>query len=318
MSPGPVVAAIDIGGTKTAAALVHDGQVLARAQAPTPVDADGATVLQQAAALVNALRADSPLAPVAFGAAVAGVVDGAGVVHAATGAIGGWDGTAVTASLTALLGLPGRSVNDVHAFVLGETAYGSAAGLRDVVGIAVGTGIGGGVVSGGRLITGSRGAAGHLGHIPVAQAAGLPCPCGAPGHLEAVASGPAMAARYAAQSDVPVQPGSAALPEAIDRRGAVTLPDVVAAARAGDALAVAVLAEAGAALGAVIGGLINTFDPAAVVVGGGAAVPELLAAAVPAAHAAAMPIRSDVPVLATALDADAALLGAAAVALEPQ
>ncbi|MEU8002293.1 ROK family protein, partial [Catellatospora sp. NPDC049111] len=273
MSPGQVVAAIDVGGTKTAVALVRDGQVLARAQAPTPVDADGAAVLEQAAALVGALREDSALRPVAFGAAVAGVVDGAGVVHAATDHIAGWDGTAVTATLAALLGLPGRSVNDVHAFVLGETAYGATAGLSDVVGIAVGTGIGGGVVSGGRLITGARGAAGHLGHIPVAQAAGLPCPCGTPGHLEAVASGPAMAARYTARRGEPVtaqpdavtQPDVAALPEV------TALPDVVAAARRVDELAAAVLADAGAALGAVIGGLINTFDPAAVVVGGGAA-----------------------------------------------
>ncbi|MDG6103426.1 ROK family protein [Dactylosporangium aurantiacum] len=305
MSCDRVVAAIDIGGTKTAVALVRHDRMLARTQAPTPARDGGAAVLRQAAHLLDTLRDGVP-APVAFGAAVAGVVDTDGVVHSATDAIDGWDGTAVTAALTALTGLPGRTINDVHAFVLGEAGHGAAAGRRDVIGVAVGTGIGGGIISGGRLLTGARGAAGHLGHVPAGPAAGLPCPCGGSGHIEAVASGPAMTARYRAG-----RRATGADAERMDLR------HVVAAAAHGDPLAATILREAGTALGTVLGGLVNTFDPDVVVIGGGAAVPALLAATVPAVAAAAMPIRADVPVLPTALGGDAALFGAAITALEP-
>lgn len=285
------VAAFDIGGTKTAAALVRGGEVLARAQAPTPA-ADGPdAVLAAAAALAAGLGGP----PERFGAGVPGFVDPrTGLVRAATSSLAGWDGADVRAGLARRLGVDGKVCNDVHAFVLGEAAYGAAAGASDVVGVALGTGIGGGVITGGRLLTGAHGAGGHLGHVAASQADGLPCPCGAAGHLEAVASGPAVAAGYA-------------------RRGgpAVTLPDVVKRARAGDRAAVEVLGLAGEALGVALGSLVNAFDPEVVVIGGGAALPEVLAAAQVSLDRAVMPVLRGVPVKQAGLGLDAALIGAA-------
>lgn len=294
----PTVAAIDIGGTKIAVALLCGDAVLARAQAATPARTDGRTVVAQAASMLSVLAADLGRRPVSYGAGVAGVVDAAGRVRSATDSIDGWDGTDVAGILTASTGLPGRVVNDVHALAVGEAAYGAGTGCTDVVAVAVGTGIGGGVISGGRLLTGASGAAGHLGHLPVAQADGLACPCGASGHVEAVASGPAITADYAA----------------VTRRRVHGLEQVAAAAAAGDRHAQAALHHAGTALGTVLGGLINTFDPQVVIVGGGAAVPALLRAAVLAARVAAMPIRAQVPVVPAMLGADAALYGAAVLA----
>ncbi|MGH3728827.1 MAG: ROK family protein [Micromonosporaceae bacterium] len=319
-----LVAALDIGGTKTAAALVRGGEVLARARGTTPAADGPEAVLDTAATLVRQLGGT----PERFAAGVAGFVDpNTGVVRAATSSIAGWDGTEVTAGLASRLGIDGVTCNDVHGFVVGEVAYGAAAGASDAVGVALGTGIGGGVVAGGRLLTGVHGAAGHLGHLVVPQAVGLRCPCGTTGHLEAVASGPAIAAGYARLAGGPAiglpevveraRAGGPAvgLPEALAGGTAVGLPEVVERARAGDPVAADVLRVAGEALGAALGSLVNAYDPEVVVIGGGAAVPEVLAAARPALEQAVMPVLSGVPVKAAGLGLDATLIGAAVLAV---
>ncbi|MCZ7438798.1 ROK family protein [Micromonospora sp. WMMC241] len=291
----PLLAAVDIGGTKTAAALVRAGAVLTRTQAPTPARDGAAAVLDRAAALVRSLGAD----PAAVGVGAPGLVDPTtGLLTAATSSISDWSRVDVPGALRDRLDLPATVLNDVQAFTLGEAAHGAGRGLPTVIGVAVGTGIGGGVHAAGTLLTGRTGAAGHLGHLPVPQAAGRPCPCGATGHVEAVAAGPAVAARYSESTG-----------EQVD------LPEVVRRARAGDDIAGAVLADAGAALGTALAGLANVLDPDRIVIGGGAAVPELVAAAAPAFAAACMPVLGPVPFVPAALGADAALVGAAEAAL---
>lgn len=288
----PLVAAIDIGGTKIAAALVRGGTVLARTRAATPAGDGPAAVLDAAAALIRSLG-DTP---VAVGVGAPGLVDpGTGLVSAATTSIAAWSDVDVPGGLRHRLGLPGTVLNDVQAFTLGEAVHGAGRGLPTVLGVAVGTGIGGGVHAGGVLLTGRLGAAGHVGHVPVPQAVGRLCPCGVRGHVEAVAAGPAMAAAYAARVGT----------------GPVDLPEVVRRARAGDADARAVLADAGEALGTALAGLANVLDPDRIVVGGGAAVPELLAATAPAFAAGCLPVLGAVPLVPAALGGDAALVGAA-------
>ncbi|CAM5369647.1 ROK family protein [Streptomyces hirsutus] len=56
-----LVAALDIGGTKIAGALVDgQGRILVRAQRPTPAEADGDTVMRSVEAVLGELAA-SPL-----------------------------------------------------------------------------------------------------------------------------------------------------------------------------------------------------------------------------------------------------------------
>ncbi|MFY1594845.1 ROK family protein [Micromonospora sp. WMMD737] len=306
----PVLAAVDIGGTKTAAALVRGGTVLVRTQAPTPATAGAAAVLDTAAELVRSLGG----APVAVGVGAPGLVDPAtGRVTAATSSIREWSEVDVVAGLGVRLGLPGAVLNDGQAFTLGEAVHGAGRELPTVLGVAVGTGVGGGVLAAGRLLTGRHGAAGHLGHVPVPQAAGRPCPCGATGHVEAVASGPAMTAAYAARAGRPQAAASGLVTASGHAAG--DLPEVVRRARAGDPDARAVLALAGEALGTALAGLANTLDPDAVVIGGGAAVAELLDALRPAFAAACLPVLGTVPLVPAALGTDAQLVGAAEAAL---
>ncbi len=90
------------------------------------------------------------------------------------------------------LGLPAFLDRDTNVALLGELAYGAAQGVADVVYLTVSTGIGGAVLSDGVLLHGPDGTAGELGHLLV-DLDGPPCGCGARGHLEAIASGAAIA-----------------------------------------------------------------------------------------------------------------------------
>src|SRR5699024_8969971 len=132
-----------------------------------------------------------------IGVGAAGVIDPvAGTVVSATESLTGWAGTRLVDELEARTRLRVRAVNDVHAHALGEAAAGASHGTDSSLLVAAGTGIGGGIIWDGRLLTGRNSAAGHIGHLPSPAAADLPCPCGGTGHVEAIASGPAILDTY--------------------------------------------------------------------------------------------------------------------------
>jgi glucokinase len=131
--------------------------------------------------------------------------------------------------------------------------------------LTLGTGIGGGVIIDDRMLVGAHGLAAELGHMKVVPDGPL-CGCGKRGHLEAVASGPAIARR--AQERLAAGEASA-LRTASDPDHSVTAEDVGRAALQGDLLARAVIAEAGAAIGAHLANLVHAFNPEVIVLGGG-------------------------------------------------
>ncbi|MEU3556415.1 ROK family protein, partial [Streptomyces fragilis] len=189
----PVVG-LDLGGTKIAAALVGaDGTVLVRHTRPTPATGGAEAVLD---ALAEAAREVRVPGVTRLGVAAAGVIDPvSGTVTSATDTIRGWAGTALAAGLAARTGLRVACDNDVRAAAATELA--DLGGDGTLIYAAVGTGVGGAVAAGGRMLQGAGGVAGHLGHLPSPEADGLPCTCGATGHLEAIAAGPAITAHYA-------------------------------------------------------------------------------------------------------------------------
>ncbi|MGN9766387.1 ROK family protein [Micromonospora sp. SD12] len=299
------VAALDIGGTKTAAALVTgQGLVLDRITAATPGRAGASAVLATAADLVHRLRARAPGTRVrALGVGSAGVVDSrTGRVLSATDVLTGWAGTDLAGRLRELTGLPVAVINDVHAHALGEARHGPAAGHETMLFVAVGTGIGASFVVGGGVLAGAHSAAGHAGHQPSPYAGSLPCTCGRLGHLEAIAAGPGLAEEYARRTGRPVD----------------DLRSVAARAEGGDDTAREVVRLGGAAVGSAVGGLVNVLDPHAVVVGGGVTGlgEPWWRALRDAVRRETLPGLADVPVLASTLGADAPLLGAASLAWE--
>ncbi|KAB1913199.1 ROK family protein [Micromonospora sp. AMSO31t] len=292
----PIVG-IDIGGTKTAAALVDPGgQVRERREAPTPARSGPEAVLDAAARLAADLLG-ATTGPVGVG--TAGTVDPTtGGIRYATDSLPGWTGTPVAAALAARLGRPVRVTNDVTAAALGECWAGAARGHAHVLLVAVGTGLGGAVIRHGRVETGARGAAGEVGHLPAPGAERLRCGCGRHGHLEAIASGSGLAAAYA-----------------IETGTRVTGRTVADRAAAGDGVARRVVDRAGAALGAALAGLVALLDPDAVLVAGGAGAGLLPAAS--AAYAAEVPAGwAGVPLRPATLGADAVVVGAARLAMD--
>lgn len=261
------VIGLDLGGTKTAGAVVDgDGRIVSSSTVATPAQAGPDAVLAAAAGLVASLRADALDAGVAvdaLGIGAAGVIDSSrGAVVSATDAIRGWGGTELTAELTRRTGLPATAINDVHAHALGECWLGAGAGVPSVLFIGMGTGVGGSYVLNGECVEGASFTAGHVGHFasPFAYEAGtfengLPCSCGGAGHVEAVASGPGIFSLFSRLGGV----------EAEDTRGVYRL------AAAGHPIAAEALRRGATAAGSAIGGLANILDPHVVVVGGGLA-----------------------------------------------
>jgi len=197
---GPVVLAIDIGGTKVAAALVDGhGSVGERASLATP-DSDDADVFDAVAAVVEAVRTGST--PSLCGVGCGGPMTAGGEAVSPLN-IPAWRGFPLRRRIGDLVGLPVSVDNDAKALALGEGWRGAARGVPDYLGMVVSTGVGGGIVLDGRLLGGADGNAGHIGHV-VVEPDGRSCACGGRGCLEAEASGlsiEAMTGRPAAEAD---------------------------------------------------------------------------------------------------------------------
>ncbi|WBB69431.1 ROK family protein [Micromonospora sp. WMMD812] len=293
----PVVG-LDIGGTKTLAALVGpDGKPRDQRHAPTPARSGPAAVLDTAARLAADLLPAAGSGPLGVG--TAGTVDPAtGTIRYATGSLPGWTGTPVAEALAARLGRPVRVANDVHAAALAECWVGAGRDSRHLLLVAVGTGLGGALVRDGHVETGARSASGGVGHLPTPGAERLRCGCGRYGHLEAIASGTGLAAAYAEETGERVSGRAVA-----DR------------AAAGDPTARQVVDRAGAALGRALAGLVALLDPGAVLLAGGAA--ETLLPAAAAAYAADLPPAwAHVPLRPAALGPHAVAVGAARLAMD--
>lgn len=148
--------------------------------------------------------------------------------------------------------------NDATCAALGEAFDERLRPVADsLVMLTVGTGVGGGIVLGGRAYRGATGAAGELGHTIVGLALedGDVVPGAGPtfpqaGSLESLAAGREL--------------------DRIGRASGIGAgPEVVAAARDGNAEAIGALRLLGRRLGIGIANAINTFDPELVLIGGG-------------------------------------------------
>ncbi|MFI9240762.1 ROK family protein [Streptomyces cinnamoneus] len=306
--PGDLVAALDIGGTKIAGALVDGGgRLLVRARRATPAGEDGATVMAAVAAVLGELAASADWSRVrAVGIGSAGPVDAAaGTVSPVN--VPGWRAFPLVAEVAGRTdGLPVVLVGDGVAMTAAEHWQGAARGRANALCMVVSTGVGGGLVLDGRLHTGPTGNAGHIGHISV-DLDGDPCPCGARGCVERIASGPNIARRA---REAGWRPG----PD-----GDTSAAAVAAAAHAGDEVALASFARAAQALAAGIAATAALVEIEAAVLGGGVAgAGEVLFAPLRQRlrDYATLSFASGIEVLPARLGPDAGLVGAAAAAAQ--
>ena len=207
----PLCLAVDIGGTKMAAALVDaDGHLEHEAHVPTP-HGDAEATFAALAGLIGAVRDHASGRPLSVCGVGCGGPMGPGGETVSPLNIAGWRGFPLRRRLADLTGLATAVDNDAKALALGERWKGAAVGCDNFLAMVVSTGVGGGIVLDGRLLDGRLGNAGHIGHV-VVEPDGRRCSCGGYGCLEAEASGSAIAA-------VTGRPPAEAAPAVITRTG---------------------------------------------------------------------------------------------------
>jgi glucokinase len=252
---------VDLGGTQIRAALFQRGSTRpvrverARTRADTP------GVYQRLETLVASIWPED--APVeAIGLASPGPLDPYKGVIIATPNIKEWRNFPLADKLHERFGVPVFLDNDANLACLGEWKFGAGKGHHNVLYLTISTGIGGGIIANDTLLQGYHGLAAELGHTVVLPEGPL-CGCGKRGHIEAIASGTAIA-RYVSEQ---IATGRTSV---LASETAVTAREVSEAARKGDELALEALARAGKYLGIAVANFLAAFDPSIVIFGGGA------------------------------------------------
>lgn len=164
-------------------------------------------------------------------------------------------------------GCPVLIDNDVNVMALGEGFAGAALEEKNFIFVKVGTGIGAGLVLDGRIYRGAKGCAGDIGHIGIDGENRL-CHCGNQGCLEAIAGGPALAARGL---EAAMTGESPLLENILKKKGKITSQDVGDCAQRGDMHSIKIIQESGRQIGSVLAKLVNFANPGAVYIGGGVA-----------------------------------------------
>ena len=256
------IAAVDLGGTKTRAAIA-DLSCRILAEEVEPTDARGGRhVVRQIARMCRAAAQRHAVPFDRVRLCVAGVP---GVPEPRSGRIlmapniPRLDTFDFASELEECLGMEVHLDNDVNLAVLGENWLGSGDGADDLAFIALGTGIGAGLVLGGQLVRGARNAAGELGFLPFGrEVSGRPP--GTTGMLEQAVATDGIRARYAELSG-----------------RSSTVPEIFDFAERGDRDALRVLDETARHLARAIVALCAIADPGKVILGSSiGARPELV------------------------------------------
>ncbi|MEO6879358.1 MAG: ROK family protein [Mycobacteriaceae bacterium] len=254
---------IDVGGTSIRAGLVSDGTVLDTVETATRSSVED--LEQDLTRVVAELRSRHPVA--AVGLAVAGFLTRDRTVVMFAPHLP-WRQAPVAARMASLLGLPVVLEHDVNAAAWAEHRFGTARDCGVVAVVALGTGIGAALLVDGVLFRGAHGVAPELGHLRLVPD-GRPCPCGGRGCWERYCSGTALVST--ALELMAVDPGSSTRLHTGPALEPLTGRQVMAAARDGDPVALAAVADLAAWLGRGLALVADVYDPDVIVVGGGVA-----------------------------------------------
>ena len=310
--------AVDFGGTNIRAAYFSEPEPRPETQVKIPTMAEqGPDVVIDR--LVSAVQDVMPADPagIRVGIGSPGPLDPVeGIIFKAPNLIG-WTDIPLKPLLEERLDCEVFLGNDANVAALGEWKFGAGRGSAHMIYLTISTGIGGGVVVNDQLLLGSRGLAAELGHITV-QSDGPKCGCGIHGHIEAIASGTAIARR----AMTAVQDGAETDLKAIyENNGQITAAEVGAAAEAGDAFALSLITNAGTLIGHLLSDLAHIFNTQTFVLGGGVAqVGALLFDPIGESfenHLMDPAYGEGVEILPAALGDDAGLVGAMVLATQP-
>jgi glucokinase len=178
-----------------------------------------------------------------------------------------WEGYPICQELSKKIGVPVVFCNDANAAAFGEYWVGSAKGHSSVALLTMGTGVGCGIIINGFSVDGAIGYGGECGHIivDISENAKL-CGCGKRGHLEIYASATGVARRAIHLTDTRA---CALRNRIIPETRLSDIPKMVCEeAEKGDQVSLDIIREAAMYLGIGIVSILNTIDPACVLIGG--------------------------------------------------
>lgn len=253
------IVAIDIGGTQLRAAVYPLIGITPITIQRTASLGKEIGVFERLTALIDSVWPKGPVD--AISVAAPGPLNPFTGTIISTPNIPAWTNYPIADLLSKKYQVPAYLGNDANLAALGEWKYGAGQGHHDVLYLTISTGIGGGVISGDMLLEGSCGMAAELGHVIILPG-GPVCSCGIPGHLEAVASGPAIANYVIAQI-------AAGRSSCLRPKTELSARDVAEAAKQGDELAKEAFVRAGGFIGQAVAEFLHIFNPSIVIFGGG-------------------------------------------------
>jgi glucokinase len=267
-----MVLAIDLGGTKLISAIISDeGQVLAREYVYIQSGEGPQAVIDQVVSAIDGLLKvqEIGLSQVhGISIAVAGAIDMKKGIVTLSPNLPGWHDIPLRDIIQEKYRVNTCLINDASAAALGEHRLGAGKGLKNLILLTVGTGIGGGIIIDDKLYLGPCGTAGEIGHMTI-DINGPRCDCGNIGCLEKMVSGTAVALE--AIRRISRGERSALTKLVAGKIENITADAVGVAARDGDSLALDIIENAAAYLGAGMVNLVNIFNPEMIIIGGGLA-----------------------------------------------
>ncbi|NLT45183.1 ROK family protein [Mesotoga sp. BH458_6_3_2_1] len=241
---------IDIGGTKTAVVLGdEDLNIIRRREFPTEPDSGFENFVERLSFEIDALVERE--VPARAGVSVGGPMD------ANTGTLYNpphlrWGTVNIVEPLEERFHFSVTAQHDGRAGALAESILGAGKGFSNIIFLTLGTGLGAGIIIDGKVYSGSKGLAGEVGHMRVADDG--PSLFGKNGSWESYCGGTGISL-YA----------SYRFPERF-RRG-TTAEEIAGLALKGDAYAVIVLEESGTYFGKGLAVLLDILDPDRIILG---------------------------------------------------
>jgi glucokinase-like ROK family protein len=170
-----------------------------------------------------------------------------------------WENVSLVNAIQERYDFPVYVDNDANAGAIAEKWWGNGRGFSNLAYIKVGVGVGAGLIINNEIYRGSGGTAGEIGHTTI-DPDGPPCRCGNLGCMESYVGVPAVIST--AKGKLAEHPDSSL------HDSGVTIEAIIAAAQAGDRLAVDVVRSAAKYLGISISNLLNLVNPELIVIGG--------------------------------------------------
>lgn len=308
---------VDLGGTNIKAALVHkENGIVEQKSSPTEASKGLEATLERISATVRKIaeEATGPITGVGIGAPGMISFDRKTVQNPPN--LPGWETVHLASEIHERTGYHCLIENDANLMALGSARFGAGRPFEHFIMITLGTGVGGGIIYNNRIFRGATGAAGELGHVMI-DYKGAVCNSTVRGAIEGYLGQRFLSLRAADTiSRHPENPLYAQFSNDYDK---LEPRDLSEAANRGNQLAIDILRDAGEKLGYALINYVHTLDIRKIVVSGGVAKAGkwILEPAYETAMKQLMPpFRTDFEILPELLGNEAALLGAATLALE--